>query len=61
MNPFEKNFVDIKDDPEGQRVLLECPRCGEYSTQAKYWPDLKVLSWKCTCEYIQKVNIDLSE
>lgn len=64
-NPFNKqetDWVDIVDDPDGQRVWLECLRCFYEVTAAKYFPKQKLLTWKCpACNYLSAKDIDLGE
>lgn len=58
-NPFEDDIVTIKDDPEGQRVLLQCKVCDIMVPVAAYSRQEKLLMWKCPDGHVSEQGIDL--
>ena len=62
MNPFSSDaeYIDVVSE-EGRIVSLECQQCGTIVTEGKYWPELKLLSWKCPNGHINKPGFDMDE
>lgn len=58
MNIFADDAEEVmifKDDPNGDRVMVDCEKCGDTCYEAKYLPRLKIISWKCyVCGHISK-------
>lgn len=65
MNIFDKvkpdDFETFVDDPEGQRIILDCDKCGMIVRECRYNRKVKMLTWKCPrCKHISNVeNFDL--
>lgn len=58
MNIFDQtikstDFETFEDDPKGARILLDCYKCGDIVTVARYHKKAKLLSWRCeNCDHI---------